>query len=278
MSQDKNPLGQTTLYPSNYSPELLFPIERKVSRVVLGIDQNLPFSGEDIWTAYELSWLNTKGKPLVAVGEFSFPCDSRFMVESKSFKLYLNSFNQTPFSSIDEVKLCMQKDLSELVKATVTVNLYPLSESTEHLLSLYKVDSIDGICLDDIDLNITQYHPSPELLESDKTETVSEILYSHLLKTNCPVTGQPDWASLVISYSGYKINHEKLLAYIVSFREHQDFHEHCVERIFCDLQMRCKPVKLCVYARYTRRGGLDINPYRSTDKHYQSKPIRLVRQ
>jgi 7-cyano-7-deazaguanine reductase len=278
MNQDKNPLGQVTLYPSSYSPELLFPIERKSSRAVLGITDHLPFSGVDIWTAYELSWLNTKGKPLVAVGEFSFPCDSRFMVESKSFKLYLNSFNQTQFSSIDEVKLCMQKDLSELAKATVTVNLYPLNQSTEQLLSLYKIDSIDGICLDDIDLDITQYHPTPELLVCDQAETVSETLYSHLLKTNCPVTGQPDWASLVISYAGSKINREKLLAYIVSFREHQDFHEHCVERIFCDIQMQCNPGKLCVYARYTRRGGLDINPYRSTDKDYRSNTIRLVRQ
>jgi 7-cyano-7-deazaguanine reductase len=273
MTKHENPLGQVTLYPSSYSPELLFPIERKASRVLIGIKDNLPFSGVDIWTAYELSWLNPNGKPVVAVGEFSFPCYSQFMVESKSFKLYLNSFNQTRFASFDEVKQCLESDLSGLVKETVVVNLYSLNQS-----SLHSIESINGICLDEIDIDITQYHPAPELLVSDQTEIISETLYSHLLKTNCPVTGQPDWASLVISYSGSKIHREKLLTYIISFREHQDFHEHCVERIFCDIQQRCKPQILTVYARYTRRGGLDINPYRSSEKNVDISSKRLIRQ
>jgi 7-cyano-7-deazaguanine reductase len=277
MIKHENPLGQATQYPSSYSPELLFPIERGSSRVSLGILDILPFTGVDIWTAYELSWLNNKGKPVVAVGEFSFSCHSQFMVESKSFKLYLNSFNQTRFSSIDEVKERLEKDLSNLVKEKVGVNLYCLNPLLNQS-SLNKIDSIDGICLDEIDLDIAQYHPTPELLVCNQTEMVTETLYSNLLKTNCPVTGQPDWASVVISYSGSKVDRERLLAYIISFREHQDFHEHCVERIFCDIQTRCKPESLTVYARYTRRGGLDINPYRSTDKDYSVNANRLIRQ
>lgn len=277
MNKNENPLGQAIEYPSYYSPELLFPIDRKTSRALLGVG-SLAFSGVDIWTAYEISWLNTKGKPVVAVGEFSFPCHSEFMVESKSFKLYLNSFNQTRFSSINEVKLRFEEDLSELVKASVVVDLYSLNEISENPFSLNKIDSLKGVCLDDIDLDVSQYHPAPEFLVSDKSEVVVETLYSHLLKTNCPVTGQPDWATLVIEYSGRKINHDNLLAYIISFREHQDFHEHCVERIFCDIQARCKPQALTVYARYTRRGGLDINPYRSTDNTYKVKTGRLIRQ
>jgi len=278
MIKHENPLGQATQYPSHYSPELLFPIERKSSRSLLGIKENLPFSGVDIWTAYELSWLNTKGKPVVAVGEFSFPCHSLFIVESKSFKLYLNSFNQTQFLSIDEVKQRLEKDLSALVKATVLVHLYSLDQSTSNESSLHNIYSLEGVCLDEIDLDVAQYHPSPELLIADQSTIISETAYSHLLKSNCPVTGQPDWASVVIQYSGAKINHEQLLAYIISFREHQDFHEHCVERIFCDIQQRCKPESLTVYARYTRRGGLDINPYRSTEKNFVFNGKRLLRQ
>jgi 7-cyano-7-deazaguanine reductase len=278
MIKHENPLGQATLYPSSYSPELLFPIERKSSRALLGILENLPFSGVDIWTGYELSWLNSKGKPVAAVGEFSFPCGSPFMVESKSFKLYLNSFNQTRFSSVDEVKQYLEKDLSGLVKEAVLVNLYSLEQSISNQSPLQNIEFVEGICLDEIDLEITQYHPAPELLIVDQTEIVSETVFSHLLKTNCPVTGQPDWASLVITYTGSKINHENLLAYIISFREHQDFHEHCVERIFCDIQTRCKPQTLTVYARYTRRGGLDINPYRSSEKNIEFNGKRLLRQ
>lgn len=278
MIKHENPLGQATLYPSRYSSELLFPIERKASRVILGIDESLPFSGVDLWTAYELSWLNSKGKPVVAVGEFSFSCHSQFMVESKSFKLYLNSFNQTRFASFDEVKQCLENDLSGLVKEKVGINLYSLNQPSLNQSFLHGINSIEGICLDEIDLDITTYHPEPGLLVCETTEVVSETLYSHLLKTNCPVTGQPDWASLVISYSGAKIHREKLLAYIISFREHQDFHEHCVERIFCDIQQGCKPQTLTVYARYTRRGGLDINPYRSSEKNVDISSKRLIRQ
>jgi 7-cyano-7-deazaguanine reductase len=278
MIQHENPLGQATEYPSKYSPGLLFPIERKTSRQQLGIKESLPFFGVDIWTAYEISWLNSKGKPVAAVGEFSFPCGSRFMVESKSFKLYLNSFNQTQFLSMDEVKQRLENDLSELVKETVLVNLYSLDHSVSNQSPLQNIYSVEGVCLDEIDLDISQYHPAPELLIVDQSEILSETVFSHLLKTNCPVTGQPDWASIVIAYRGSKINHENLLAYIISFREHQDFHEHCVERIFCDIQTRCKPQALTVYARYTRRGGLDINPYRSSEKNIEFNGKRLLRQ
>jgi len=270
--QPNNPLGQATIYASLYAPELLFPIERKVSRDLLGLQNELPFAGYDVWTAYELSWLNEKGKPLVALAEFVFPCESPFIIESKSFKLYLNSFNQTKFISHAEVTERLENDLSRVAGEQVKVNLLEINDS-----ALTKIQSLSGICLDELDVTVEHYHPAPDLLTADNSTLVSETVYSHLLKSNCPVTGQPDWASVVISYKGKKINHENLLSYIISFREHQDFHENCVERIFCDIQSRCRPEVLTVYARYTRRGGLDINPYRSTENNLPES-MRLVRQ
>lgn len=267
----QNPLGQTTVYPDKYSPELLFPIDRQLSRVHLGLE-SLPFHGGDLWTAYELSWLNPKGKPQVAMAEFWIPAESKHIIESKSFKLYLNSFNQSNFASIDEVKKLVQQDLSKAAGADVDVYFYDLDEVS----ALSKIETVSGVCLDRLDVAIKHYQPTPDLLAVNTTP-VSETLYSHLLKTNCPVTGQPDWATIVIEYKGNQINHENLLAYVVSFRDHQDFHEHCVERIFCDIYQRCNPELLTVYARYTRRGGLDINPYRSTEK-VVSNGKRLVRQ
>jgi 7-cyano-7-deazaguanine reductase len=273
INHNQNPLGQTTIYPSQYSPQLLFSIPRTESRQSLGlVDNELPFYGGDLWTAYETSWLNPKGKPQVALAEFWIPAQSKNIIESKSFKLYLNSFNQSRFESVDQVKNLMQKDLSAASAVDVSVKLFSLDHP-----QLMTIEQPDGINLDDLDISVDQYHPHPDLLRVNH-ELVKETVFSNLLKTNCPVTGQPDWASLVIEYSGKKINHSALLAYIVSFREHQDFHEHCVERIFCDLLNRCKPERLTVYARYTRRGGLDINPFRSTEKDFHVKSRRMIRQ
>lgn len=268
-----NPLGQQTEYISEYAPQLLFPIARAESRKQLGIESDLPFVGVDVWTGYELSWLNECGKPIVAVAEFRIPCDSECIIESKSFKLYLNSLNQTRFKSMEEVRAIVQRDLSQAAKAQVSVQIFPVSGGSY----LAEIVTPLAIELDDLDVVVDTYHPAPGLL-TVLAERADETLVSHLLKTNCPVTGQPDWASVFIRYSGNKIVHENLLRYLISFREHQDFHEHCVERIFCDLLQVCKTETLSVYARYTRRGGLDINPFRSTDSSMQPDAIRLIRQ
>lgn len=269
-----NPLGQQTEYVTVYSPQLLFPIARIESRKLLDIGTVLPFYGVDIWTAYEVSWLDVQGKPVVAVAEFFIPCDSEFMVESKSFKLYLNSLNQTRYETVAEVEAILSSDISAITRAQVLVRLYPLVAASGHLLNLV---NIEGVVLDDLPVSIDSYHPDASLL-STSAELVSETLVSHLLKTNCPVTGQPDWATIVIRYTGKKIQHESALRYIVSFREHQDFHEHCVERIFSDIAVSCQPESLSVYARYTRRGGLDINPFRASSADMQPEPMRLIRQ
>ena len=271
-SVESSPLGQKTVYISSYNPSMLFPIARRESRELLEIEADLPFYGVDIWTGYELSWLNAFGKPQVAVAEFVIPCSSPFIIESKSFKLYLNSLNQTRFNTFADVANCLAGDLSRVAGAAVTVNLQALPES-----SLLISGEGGGICLDDLDIAAYVYHPEPSFL-TVSDEQVEEKLCSHLLKTNCPVTGQPDWASLFIHYQGAKINRENLLRYIISFREHQDFHEHCVERIFIDILQRCQPTSLSVYARYTRRGGLDINPFRSTEIDAEPTVGRLLRQ
>ncbi len=271
-----NPLGRQTDYVSVYAPHLLFPISRAESRELLGLGNALPFYGVDIWTGYELSWLDKLGKPVVAVAEFFIPCTSEFIVESKSFKLYLNSLNQTRCENVAEVEALIAKDLARITNAEVRVNITPLTSvrSTSHLAEIAEVK---GELLDELAVAVDTYHPAPELLATE-TEMVEECLVSHLLKTNCPVTGQPDWASLVIRYKGNKIQRENLLRYIISFREHQDFHEHCVERIFSDIARVCKPEVLTVYARYTRRGGLDINPFRSSNPDEQPELLRLIRQ
>lgn len=268
---DASPLGKTTEYICTYTPALLFPIARSQSRQALLLNTSLPFGGVDIWTAYEVSWLNLQGKPQQAVVEFIFPCESEFIVESKSFKLYLNSFNQSKFVDVQQVTELLTRDLAGIVRAEVSIKLYSLASFPS------ATTSFGGELIDDLSVNIEHYHPTPELLTVGD-EWVTESLVSELLKTNCPVTGQPDWASIQISYSGKKINRENLLGYIVSFRQHQDFHEHCVERIFMDVKARCQPEKLSVYARYTRRGGLDINPFRTTDAVELPEHIRLVRQ
>ncbi|AOS97560.1 NADPH-dependent 7-cyano-7-deazaguanine reductase [Microbulbifer aggregans] len=267
------PLGQETQYESRYNPGLLHPIERAISRAHLGLSGGeLPFSGLDEWWGFELSWLNPRGVPQVAVGRFSFPHDSVAMIESKSFKLYLNSFNQSEFASWEEVRDTLKRDLSTASGGEVTVELLGVEDAA---LSVVKPE---GFCLDQLDIETRRYQPDAALLRLDAGRgAVSEVLYSHLLRSNCPVTGQPDWATVCIDYRGPALDREALLAYIISFREHQDFHEHCVERIFCDLQQLSGFDELTVCARYTRRGGLDINPLRSTLAG-KGLPPRFARQ
>ncbi|TPV62063.1 NADPH-dependent 7-cyano-7-deazaguanine reductase QueF [Aestuariibacter sp. GS-14] len=251
-------LGQSVDYIENYTPGLLQSVPRSLSRDQIGVSHPLPFEGVDIWNGYELSWLNSKGKPQVAILQCRVPVTSDNLIESKSFKLYLNSFNQTRFDSRDEVLACLQNDLSECANAPVTVTLLGPDQ-----FDAMPVNNLTGTCIDDLDIDVAHYSPMPSLLTCDETQQAEETLVSHLLKSNCLITSQPDWASIQIKYQGPKIDHEGLLAYLISFRQHNEFHEQCIERIYCDLMAFCKPLKLAVYARYTRRGGLDINPLRS---------------
>ena len=251
-------LGVQSAYENQYNPDLLFPIPRQEKRQELGIkSDSLPFQGLDIWTAYELSWLNLKGKPEVRIAEFAFQADSEYLIESKSFKLYLNSLNGTRFETEHAVLSRLQTDLSTCCGADVAVELRRL-DWDESLVA-----KLPGINLDELDIQVEHYNVNPGLLQCETSEPVSETLNSHLLKSNCLVTSQPDWGSVVIRYEGAKIDHASLLRYIISYREHDEFHEQCVERIFSDIMKQCQPEKLTVYARYVRRGGLDINPYRS---------------
>lgn len=254
------PLGQQTEYVSEYDASLLYPIARVDKWSEMGIEtERLPFYGEDIWNAYEVSWLNGKGKPIAALAEFRLPCDSPNIIESKSFKLYLNSLNQMRYESVEEVQALLEKDLSDAACAPVTVFI----RDVDNMASL--VVMTPDYCIDELDIEVSEYHPNADLLTIDASQgVVEERLVSHLLKSNCPVTNQPDWGSVFIEYKGTKICHESLLKYVISFREHTDFHEQCVERMFIDIMRQCKPESLTVYARYVRRGGLDINPYRST--------------
>jgi len=264
-------LGKETRYSDFYDPSLLCPIPRVKARQ--SNDKSLPFVGIDLWTAYELSWLNLDGLPQMAIVEFMIPCDSESIVESKSFKLYLNSFIQTQFASMEAIHSQLVKDLSAATGAVVNVVLYEISEYQ----GIQPVSEPKGLCIDRQSLVIDTYSPDPTLLATESNKQVSETLYSHLLKTNCPVTDQPDWASIYIFYKGSKIDRAGLLKYIVSYRQHQDFHEQCVEQIFVDIMSACSPAELSVYARYLRRGGLDINPFRSN--HCTHPPLfRHVRQ
>ncbi len=269
-----SPLGKSTAYASQYTPELLFPIDRQLKRDELGITADqLPFVGEDLWNAYELSWLNSKGKPVVAVGTLRVPADSPRLIESKSLKLYFNSLNQSIFSSPEALSAIISRDLSAAAGATVSLTITPLSQRPMADIA-YPV----GCLLDDLDISCTDYQPRPTLLSAVDAPEIEETLYSHLLKSNCLVTGQPDWAMVVIRYRGRPIDHAGLLRYLVSFRDHNEFHEQCVERIFCDIRRHCAPAALAVHARYTRRGGLDINPFRSTGEFSPADNRREIRQ
>jgi 7-cyano-7-deazaguanine reductase len=271
-----SPLGKTVRYCDRYDPSLLFPVARATKRAEIGVDaQSLPFHGEDLWNAWELSWLNPRGKPVVAIGEFRVPATSPHLIESKSLKLYLNSFNQTDFASTDEVARRIAADLSQSAGTRVGVRLQTLDGRPERA-----VGAPDGVLIDGLDIDIADYDgPAPRLLAADEgAPVVEETLYSHLLKSNCLVTGQPDWGMLVVRYRGRPIDRAGLLRYIVSFRRHHEFHEQCVERVFMDLTRRCAPERLEVWARYTRRGGLDINPWRSSEAKAPPPNLCEVRQ
>ena len=271
---EHSPLGKSSEYVDQYSPELLFPIPRAPQWEALGLDAGqLPFQGVVFWTGYELSWLLPSGKPVVAIGVFAVPADSPSIIESKSFKLYLNSLNQSVFADAQALTTVQERDRSAVAGAPVAVRVRSLDEVAEE-----GVAGLPGECIDDLEVEIGQYEqPQPELLRCDPERVVTASLHSHLLRSNCPVTGQPDWGSLVVEYEGAALDPASLLAYVVSFRRHQDFHEQCVERIFLDLQRLLQPRRLTVYARYLRRGGLDINPSRSTEA-IRPRNLRLARQ
>ena len=285
MSLDNTPeqsqLGRASAYADQYDAGLLFPIPRATQRDAMGIaSDKLPFFGADLWTAFELSWLNARGKPQLAIAHFTIPCETPNIIESKSFKLYLNSFNSTVFANLQAVRERLRTDLGEAVwrgsdrSAGIGVKLL-----APEVFDQEPVYELDGLDLDRLDIECTQYQPAPELLSADLTQPpVTEALTSRLLKSNCLVTGQPDWGSVQIRYNGPPIDQAGLLAYIVSFRNHNEFHEPCAERIFTDIWKRCQPTQLAVYARYTRRGGLDINPFRTSWPQALPANIRTARQ
>ena len=273
---DHSPLGKTSAYQTQYAPDLLFPIPRLQKREEIGLGEGvrLPFFGVDIWNAYELSWLNMRGKPQVAIATISAPADSPNIVESKSFKLYLNSFNQTKLAGIDALTELLRQDLSAAFGAQVHVSI-----TTPDAFGSLKMGELEGTLLDRLDIEVTDYVPAPQLLSASLDGSpVEETLVSHLLKSNCLVTGQPDWGTVQIRYVGPQIEQEGLLKYLIGFREHNEFHEQCVERIFMDVLRQCKPTKLAVYARYTRRGGLDINPWRANFSTGMPCNLRTARQ
>ena len=283
---ENSQLGKAASYIDQYDASLLFPIPRAPKRAEIGIAGAPPFLGADMWSAFELSWLNLRGKPQVALAHFTVPCETPNIIESKSFKLYLNSFNNTRFADVDAVRDRLRRDLSEAVWRPATpqadasvppsigVRILP-----SDLFDREPVHELDGLSLDRLDVACDRYTPAPDLLKVEAGEApVSEVLVSNLLKSNCLVTGQPDWGSVQISYNGTPIDQESLLQYLVSYRNHNEFHEQCVERIFMDIWTRCKPIRLTVYARYTRRGGLDINPFRSSYAQALPPNIRTARQ
>jgi 7-cyano-7-deazaguanine reductase len=272
---EQSELGKSSAYVDQYDAGLLFPLPRIAKREELGLGAALPFTGADLWTAYELSWLNLRGKPQVALAHFTVPCETPNIIESKSLKLYLNSFNNTRFADAQAVQDRLRVDLSEAVwrgaprPSQVGVRVVLPAEFERSPMG-----ELQGLSLDRLDVECSHYTPAPELLSADAQQTVvEEVLVSDLLKSNCLVTSQPDWGSVQIAYSGHPIDQAGLLRYLVSFRNHNEFHEQCVERIFMDVWTRCQPTRLSVYARYTRRGGLDINPWRTS--HPQAVPVNV---
>lgn len=305
-----SPLGKTSKYSTQYDPSLLFPISRAHNRAQMGVanSEKLPFYGVDIWNAYELSWLLPSGKPAVALATILIPCESLHIIESKSIKLYFYSFNNTVFETVDKVQQTIEKDFVAILKMPICVQIQRLSGknhanqeycktnenlpfanklktsttlSSTHLELAQIIPKFSGTCLDEQEIICDEYAVNPELLTLKSTtdpRSITETLYSDLLRSNCLVTNQPDWGSVQIQYCGRPICHAGLLRYIISFRDHNEFHEHCVERMFMDIMRQCAPQELTVYARYTRRGGLDINPIRSTAKTWNLGNQRLIRQ
>lgn len=271
MSVEHSLLGKDTQYPSTYQPDILFPIARAQARSsyahIEGIQQ-----GKDWWHVFEISWLNAQGIPQVAVGRLTLPASSPNLIESKSLKLYFNSLNFTQFDSESAFVATVEKDLSAAAGATVTIQLFKVDALT--------IDQPEGICIDDLVPDRLENQPDASLLSLDREnmDNLEIQLYSHLLRSNCPVTGQPDWGTVFIRYQGKKPCYRSLLAYIISYRQHNGFHEQCVEQIYADIWQNLQPEKLMVYAAYTRRGGLDINPCRVSDLTWMPRPIRLARQ
>lgn len=268
-------LGKKSEYDPTYNPDRLYPIPRLSKRQEIGIDSNnLPFIGYDFWNHYEVSWLNEKGKPMVGIGEIVYECHSPNLIESKSLKLYFNSFNNTKIGSIEVLEQIIQKDLEERIEAPVSVTIHTLDKASQYT----EIHVLQGECIDDLDVNCSIYVVEPSFLKVHE-QIVEEVLYSNLLKSNCLVTNQPDWGSVEIAYKGRQIDREGLLQYLVSFRNHNEFHEQCIERIFMDIMHYCNPVELAVLGRYTRRGGLDINPYRASKNTLMTHGNnRLIRQ
>jgi 7-cyano-7-deazaguanine reductase len=292
LTPDQSQLGKPTRYAEQYEPGLLFPMARAPDRAAIGAptggaDGALPFMGADLWTAFELGWLNLRGKPQVAIAHLVVPCESSHMIESKSLKLYLGSFANSRFESADAVRDLIRRDLGAAASG-----LMPGIEHTTalgcavgvrllgpELWETQKVAQPLGRCLDRLDIECTHTQPAPELLTATANEQpVTEVLYTDLLKSNCLVTGQPDWGSLEIRYSGPSIDEAGLLRYIVSHRNQNEFHEQCVERMFMDIWRQCRPTTLSLYARYTRRGGLDINPFRTSAPAALPANVRWARQ
>ena len=285
---------QTTDYPTEYSPETLYPIARSMGRDVIGWQDDKLMVGIDWWQAFEMSWLNPKGLSQVAIARFGIPASSPFIVESKSLKLYLNSINFTEFASWNDVQALIAKDLSACVQADVQVELFGLNDDLHNKTSGLLVAQPEGVCIDDALANSSEKvalceHPDASLLSSDKdlnsssilenTGTEPYIFYSNLLRSNCPVTNQPDWGTLAVSITSNKtVDEAGMLRYILSFRQHNGFHEQCVEQIFADLSQYYEPSELMVRAWYTRRGGIDINPCRVSDIRLMPQPSRLIRQ
>ncbi|OUS03732.1 NADPH-dependent 7-cyano-7-deazaguanine reductase QueF [Gammaproteobacteria bacterium 42_54_T18] len=283
---EDSPLGQVSDYPDKYDASLLYPIPRVQGREGVLVDATLPFDGVDIWNAYEVSWLNDKGKPIVAVSVLTVPALSPNIVESKSLKLYLGSLNQSVFASAEDVASTIQQDVSEIVGASILVSLTLIGSEKAFCAGRFlgagaqgkEIELSSAICVDDEDITAVDYSINATLLGLDKRGgMVDECLSSHLLRSNCPVTGQPDWATIFIHYCGPKISRQSLLKYIISYRNHNDFHEQCVERVFLDIMKVCQPDKLSVYGRYTRRGGIDINPFRSNFEECGDN-VKLMRQ
>lgn len=274
-SVSNSELGKTSIFDLTYNPDRLYPIGRAEKRLEIGVNPTaLPFFGFDCWNHYEISWLNARGKPCVGIGEIVYDCQSPKLIESKSLKLYFNSFNNTKITSIESLEKMVKHDLEARLDCPVFIKIYHVEQAS----CFATVQSFAGECIDNLDIDCSVYLVDSSFLATED-ERVSESLYSHLLKSNCLITNQPDWASIQIAYEGKKIAREGLLKYLISFRNHNEFHEQCIERIFIDLLNYCKPEKLTVYGRYTRRGGLDINPYRSTEKvNFATQNLRLVRQ
>ncbi|TMG85596.1 MAG: NADPH-dependent 7-cyano-7-deazaguanine reductase QueF [Betaproteobacteria bacterium] len=267
-----SPLGKSTGYPERYDPALLFPIARSDARQALGLTSELPFGGADLWTAYEISWLDALGKPQLAIGRFRIPADSPRIVESKSLKLYLGSFAQEHAAQTSELVRRIEADLARACGAAVAVVLASPADGRAT-----RIVPLPGESLDELAITTDVYEPSPTLLAAHGPE-VDETLRSALFRSRCPVTGQPDYGDLMIRYRGPRIDRIRLLRYLISYRRHAAFHESCVEQMFIDILHRCTPQALTIYGRFLRRGGIDINPFRSNFEVGPDDEARTARQ